>query len=272
MNRTPHTNDTPHTHHPASVSASSSASGGTSVPGGFAPGRGGASDGGPALDVKVPSASGVSSGPESLRRFDRTDRVIRLAQMGMLAAISVLLVMVLHFPLIPAVSMMEYDMADVPVLLGTILYGTGPGLLILLVTATVQAFLLGGNGWIGLLMHVLASGAMVILVGEVARRRPRFAWLAGGLAGGTLLMTAIMVPLDLWILPSFMGVPLPVVQGLVVPAIIPFNLLKGGINSLLTGILLRALLPFLRKNAGMLRLRRLPGRPKADACGNPSEK
>lgn len=55
----------------------------------------------------------------------RTD-VVALVQMGMLAAIAVVLVMLIHFPIIPAVSFIEYDMADVPVLIGTLLYGRSP--------------------------------------------------------------------------------------------------------------------------------------------------
>ena len=94
----------------------------------------------------------------------RTD-VVALVQMGMLAAIAVVLVMLIHFPIIPAVSFIEYDMADVPVLIGTLLYGPIPGLLILLVASLVQAFILGINGWVGFVMHFVASGAMVLLVG-----------------------------------------------------------------------------------------------------------
>ena len=93
----------------------------------------------------------------------RTD-VVALVQMGMLAAIAVVLVMLIHFPIIPAVSFIEYDMADVPVLIGTLLYGPIPGLLILLVASLVQAFILGINGWVGFVMHFVASGAMVLLV------------------------------------------------------------------------------------------------------------
>lgn len=101
----------------------------------------------------------------------RTD-VVALVQMGMLAAIAVVLVMLIHFPIIPAVSFIEYDMADVPVLIGTLLYGPIPGLLILLVASLVQAFILGINGWVGFVMHFVASGAMVLLVGILYDRKP----------------------------------------------------------------------------------------------------
>ena len=47
------------------------------------------------------------------------DNVVRMAQMGMLAAIAIVLVTVTQFPIIPAAPFMKYDMADVPILLGT---------------------------------------------------------------------------------------------------------------------------------------------------------
>ena len=41
-------------------------------------------------------------------------RTNTLAKLGILAAISVVLVAIVHFPLIPAASFLEYDPADVP--------------------------------------------------------------------------------------------------------------------------------------------------------------
>ena len=102
------------------------------------------------------------------------DNVVRMAQMGMLAAIAIVLVTVTQFPIIPAAPFMKYDMADVPILLGTLLFGTLPGLVILVVVSLIQAFLLGGDGWIGLVMHVVASGALVVLVGQFSRCHNNF--------------------------------------------------------------------------------------------------
>lgn len=178
--------------------------------------------------------------------------VIRLAQMAMLAAISVILVLLVHFPLIPTAGFLEYDMADVPILLGGMLYGTIPGLLILLVVSLVQAFLLGGNGWYGLVMHMAASSVLVILVSVLYRRKERFSHALLGMVLGTLGMALVMVPMNLWLTPLYMGAPREAVISLLIPAIIPFNLLKAGINCVLTAILFKALTPFLRKNARLL--------------------
>lgn len=90
-------------------------------------------------------------------------KVIRMAQLGMLAAVAIILAAFFQFPIVPAAPYLKYDMADVPVLLGTLLFGTVPGLVILLIASFVQSFLFGGSGWVGLLMHFVASGALVIL-------------------------------------------------------------------------------------------------------------
>ena len=54
--------------------------------------------------------------------------VDRLAKLGMLTGLSILLVYAIHFPIFPSASFLEYDMADVPILIGTFLYGPWWGL------------------------------------------------------------------------------------------------------------------------------------------------
>lgn len=41
----------------------------------------------------------------------------QLVSMAMLGAISIVLVAVIHFPLIPAAAFLEYDPADIPILI-----------------------------------------------------------------------------------------------------------------------------------------------------------
>ena len=48
----------------------------------------------------------------------------QLVSMAMLGAISIVLVSVVHFPLIPAAAFLEYDPADIPILIGTFAYGS----------------------------------------------------------------------------------------------------------------------------------------------------
>ena len=174
--------------------------------------------------------------------------VIRMAQMGMLAALALVLVTVTQFPIIPAAPFLKYDMADVPILLGTLFFGTIPGLAILLVVSLVQAFLLGGDGWIGLVMHFVASGALVVLVGQFTRWHNKFHETIVGMALGTLAMTALMIPLNLVLTSYFQGVPMQAVVEMIIPVIIPFNLIKASANCVITGVVYKSLQPFMRRH------------------------
>ena len=57
----------------------------------------------------------------------------------MLASISVILVAFVRIPLVPAAPFLVYDMADAPVLIGTLLFGPVPGMTILLVVSHSKA-------------------------------------------------------------------------------------------------------------------------------------
>ena len=177
-----------------------------------------------------------------VRPVDGTQsRVRRLTQMSLLAAISIVLIMLLRLSFFPSAPYLEYDMADVPVLLGTFLLGPAAGLEILFVVSAIQAFFLGGNGIIGLIMHFVASGAMILAVWAVYRALgKKTSSLIAGLATGTLVRVLIMIPLNLILTVHFSGVPRQAVVDMLMPVLIPFNLLVAGINSIIFFIVYKA--------------------------------
>lgn len=172
--------------------------------------------------------------------------------MAMLASISVILVAFVRIPLVPAAPFLVYDMADAPVLIGTLLFGPVPGMTILLVVSVIQAFLFSSDGWVGLLMHFVASGALVVLTGWLYHRKKRMKDAVVGMALGTLAMTLIMIPMNYIFTVHVYGTPKDVVDAIMLPGIIPFNLIKGGANSLLAGILFKLLSPFVNRHKTML--------------------
>ena len=54
-------------------------------------------------------------------------RTVKLVKMGAMVAISVALVYLIHFPIFPAVAFLEYDPADIPILIGTFVFGPSQG-------------------------------------------------------------------------------------------------------------------------------------------------
>ena len=182
----------------------------------------------------------------------QSSKTIRLAQMAMLAAISVILVAFVRIPLVPAAPFLVYDMADAPVLIGTLLFGPVPGMTILLVVSVIQAFFVFLRR-LGRPVDALCSlrrlgGAYRLAVPSKKRMKDAVV----GMALGTLAMTLIMIPMNYIFTVHVYGTPKDVVDAIMLPGIIPFNLIKGGANSLLAGILFKLLSPFVNRHKTML--------------------
>ncbi len=170
----------------------------------------------------------------------------RLTTLGMLAAVSLALVF-FNFPLFPAAPFLKFDFADTPILISSILFGPLSSLAVLFVVSVIQAFLLGGDSYLGCIMHFVASGAMVVIAGLVCRKKATIGRLTTGLLLGALSMTALMVPMNYLITPLYFGGHTPenlgLISSLMIPAIIPFNLIKSTVNCLLAFIIFKALSP-----------------------------
>lgn len=162
----------------------------------------------------------------------------KITVMAMLAAVAVVSVYFIKFPLLPSAPFLEYDIADVPVLIGTMLFGPSAGLVILLITSAIQAFTVSSSSHIiGFFMHFCASGALVLASGLMYKKIGGKKGMAAGLAVGSVLMTLVMIPLNLIFTGIFMGTGVEAVVKMLIPAIIPFNLIKACLNSVLTFLL-----------------------------------
>ena len=162
-------------------------------------------------------------------------QVIRTAIMAMLTALSIVSLYIIRMPLIPAAPFLEYDAADIPVLIGSMLLGPVSGIVTLLAVCLIQAITVSASsGWIGFVMHFIASSVLVLIASLIYKRKQTTVSLIIGLIIGSLAMTAVMIPLNLIFTGIFLGAGTQTVVQMLIPAIIPFNLLKAGINSAVT--------------------------------------
>lgn len=159
----------------------------------------------------------------------------KLTTMAMLVAVSVILLYAVHFPVFPAAPFLEYDPADIPIFIGTFLFGPAAGFAITVAAAVIQGLTVSaGSGIIGILMHIVATGSFVLVSGSIYRRVHTFKGAMFALLCGTLTMTVMMCVWNVIMTPIFMGAPREAVISMLVPVIIPFNLIKAGGNSLVT--------------------------------------
>ncbi len=180
--------------------------------------------------------------------------VNRMVKMGVLSALATVLMLVVRFPIIPAANFLEYEPADAVMLLAAFMYGPLAGLVVTFVVSFIQAVTVSaGSGWVGFVMHVIASGTLVVVAGTIYKHFRTLAGAAVGLAAGSLCMTAVMVPANLFFTVRFYGIPHEVVKGLLWTGIIPFNIIKSLTNSIIVLLVYKPLSVFLKGHLNVSR-------------------
>ena len=157
---------------------------------------------------------------------------------GILAGMSLALELFVHFPVLPAARFLLYSPGDLPIIVASVLVGPLSGVAAAFINATLFVVFTGEGGPWGAFMHFVASGGMALIIGYLAKKTGalHFSMLAG-----ILTRVALMVPLNLVVTPIYMGVPRAVVAQMIVPVIIPFNLIHAGLNTVLSYAVLKAL-------------------------------
>lgn len=162
----------------------------------------------------------------------------KLVTLGILAALAVVLIMVTRTPIIPNAPFLKYEAGDVPMLIAALIYGPIAGLIVTVIASIIQTLTFdSGSGIIGLLMHIIASGTLIVVSSLIftslkKRNISNIISLIIALSVGVLSMTLIMIPCNMIFWPLFAGTPLSEIMPILIPAILPFNLLKAGINSI----------------------------------------
>ena len=165
---------------------------------------------------------------------EKSARIKKLVLLAMFTAIAAVLITLVHFPLFPSAAFLQYDPADVPILIAAFAFGPVAGLIVTVLASFIQAFFLGGDGIYGFLMHVIATGILVIVASTIYRKFHTRPGAVVGLVLGTIAMGVGMMIANHFITPFYMGVPTEMVDAMLVTVILPFNLLKAGINSAIT--------------------------------------
>lgn len=160
-------------------------------------------------------------------RWDTRQLVI----MALMAAIATLLSFV-EIPILPAAPWLKYDPSFVPSMVTGFAYGAGPGVAVGLVTAILHIFMTG-NFWGGI-MNILVVCAYVIPAALIYVRNHTWRGAAIGLIVGSVCQIIIAILANIVITPIYAGMPVEAVIALIIPVLIPFNVLKVVLNSIIT--------------------------------------
>lgn len=172
----------------------------------------------------------------------------KMARMAMLVAISVVLVLIVHFPLFPSATFLEYDPADIPIFIGTFAFGPAAGVILTVLVSVIQGMTVSASGQIwGIIMHIMATGSFAVVAGNIYRCRKDRKGAVTALAVGAAVMAVVMCGANIVITPIYTGMPRAAVAAMILPVFLPFNLLKAGINAVITFLLYKRISPFLHR-------------------------
>ncbi len=170
----------------------------------------------------------------------------KLAKMALMAAISCVLVLLIRIPFPPA-PFLVYDPADVPIYITTFAFGPAAGVILTVIVSFIQAFMLGGDFVYGFVMHVFATGMFAVVAGMIYKHKKTKKEAIIALAAGVIIATAVMCVMNILVTPHYMGAPREAVMAMIVPVIIPFNLIKAGLNAVITFFVYKRISGFLHK-------------------------
>lgn len=132
---------------------------------------------------------------------------------------------------VPMIAFLKYDPKDIVFMLGGMAFGPLATVAMSVGVSVIEFMTVSSDGPIGLLMNILATVSFVTTATIIYRKNYSTLNLVVGLIAGSLLTTLVMVAWNYIVTPWFLGIPRPEVVKMLVPVIIPFNLIKSAINS-----------------------------------------
>lgn len=168
----------------------------------------------------------------------------KITIIGVLTALCLISVALVR---VPIVMFLKYEPKDVIITIGGLIFGPAVSFLTSFLSSFLEMFILSDTGVLGSIMNVLASVCFACPAVIIYRKGRSMKSAILGLLTGAIIMTVVMLLWNYIITPIFLKVPREEVVKLLVPAILPFNMIKSGLNAGFILLLYNPVVTALRK-------------------------
>lgn len=168
----------------------------------------------------------------------------RITILAMITAMAVVVTLLIRFPMVPAVSFLQYDPKDIVIMIGGFLLGPVSGAIISVLASLIELLFKGGTV-IDLIMNVVATCSFVCTAAYIYKRDHTRKGAIIGLVCGTLANILVMLLWNYVMTPIYFGMPREAVVPLL-PWIALFNLLKTGLNAVIVFLIYKPVSKALR--------------------------
>ena len=169
----------------------------------------------------------------------------KLAVVSMLCALAYVVATVGR---VPIVLFLKYDPKDIIIAISGFIFGPLSSFVVALVVSFVEMFTISENGILGFIMNIISSCSFACTATFIYKRKHTLSGAVIGLLCGWGCEIVIIMFWNYLIAPIYMGYPREAVVQLLLPAFLPFNLIKGGLNAAFTMYLYKPVVTALRRS------------------------
>lgn len=149
---------------------------------------------------------------------------------------------------VPIVLFLKYDPKDIMIAIGGLIFGPMTSFTIAVIVSFVEMLTISENGVLGLLMNVISSCSFACTATFIYKKKHTLSGAVAGFLCGWGCMVSVMLLWNYLIAPVYMGYPREAVVKLLLPAFLPFNLIKGGLNASITMLLYKPIVTAQRRS------------------------
>lgn len=180
------------------------------------------------------------------RQISSTNSLVKISLLSVIAYV----LMVIQFPIPFFPPFLQIDLSDMPALIGAFALGPTAGVLIGLIKNLLHFITKTSTGGVGEIANFLIGASLVIPTGILYAKSKKKSTALIGMLIGTALMAVVGAFANYYILIPFYAKVMPIeqiielsasanaaigdIKTLILYAVVPFNLLKGAVVSVLT--------------------------------------
>ena len=163
----------------------------------------------------------------------------RIATTALFCAVAAIATLFLEFPILPGVTFLKYDPSAIVALVAGFAFGPSTGALVSILPYLVH--LATQSGVYGAFMAIVATLSLVLPASIVYQRDTSFRGAIIGMAIGAVVCLVTVIIANIIVTPLYMGAPREAVIGMIVPVLLPFNVIKIAINCVITALVYKPL-------------------------------
>ena len=180
------------------------------------------------------AASNASTEKSGVNKAKRSHWSVReLVTLAIFSALGMALSFI-QIPIFPPAPYLQYDPSGIVTLTVALMYGPAAGIMVQLVSWIPKLIM----SPLGSLLTFVAMIGAVLIVGLIYKKFHNLKGAIVAIVVGSVVFTAIAIAMNFVITPIYTpGVTVEAVASMVVPILLPFNIIKCTINGVVTGLL-----------------------------------